>query len=101
MSDTYVPKFEDVCELMKQLATMANMDYAGTKKMVLVLDVEAIPTLYVESYLDRKILGRDELHKIDLNVVKGPVDVRETTTIQNEIFRTYVPLEQQPTVDHK
>ena len=79
----------DCRPLMLQIASMANMDYAGIRRMVLVLDVNDIPRLYVESNLDRERSEGVELEKTPLDVKLEKVDFKETTAMQNEMFRTY------------
>lgn len=41
-------------EMMRYIAKMANMEYAGITRMILVLDVEDFPRLYTSSFLDDK-----------------------------------------------
>lgn len=65
----------DTLALMRQLARMANMDHAGVRKMVLVLSVDDLPRLFVESFLDRDRCAEEMekgLHKVDLEVKSGP-----------------------------
>lgn len=51
--------YVDSCELIRALAKWANMDVAPIRRMVLVLDVDAVPVMYVESYLDETSMPQD------------------------------------------
>ena len=84
-------RFEIQVPLMKQLAEMANMEFAGINRMVLILDIDQAPTLYVESFLDVKKCQDVKLAKTDLDVKQGPVEFTDTTSVQNELYRTKVP----------
>lgn len=70
--------FVDTAAFMRVLSKMANMDVAPIRRMVLVLDVDAIPTLYVESYLDVERVDVDNLPTLDLTVIEQPVIVQAT-----------------------
>ena len=78
----------DSIPLMKQLAAMAKMDASPIKRMVLVLDVDCAPMLFVESFIDDT---GDKLADTPLIVSEEPVFV-DTTTMQNQKFRTKAPL---------
>ena len=44
--------YESSCvPLMKELARLANIEHAACRKMVLVLDIEEPPRLFVETYM--------------------------------------------------
>lgn len=77
----------DSVPLMRQLARMANMPEAGIRRMILVLDFEDTPKLYVETLFRGQ---EEELVEVRLDPPK-PLIV-DTTTFLNERFRTCVQL---------
>lgn len=79
--DTIVP--------MRQLAKMANVEMGLIRRMVLVLDVDDVPRLYTEMFLQQPT---EELTPVDLKVEERPIVVN-TTTMQNEHLKTSQPLE--------
>lgn len=73
--------------MMLQLAKMANMPEAGIRRMILVLDIDDVPRLYV----DTMFRGEEE------ELVEAPLTPQslggvDTTTFLNEQFRTAVQL---------
>lgn len=80
----------DCRPLMIQIAEMANMKLSRIKRLVLVLDIDDIPRVYVESYLK----AQPEDHKL----VSTKLEVKEeyyavdTTSMQNQKFRTHEPV---------
>lgn len=90
IEDTWHGSAVDSVSLMKQLAKMANIEACGLRRMVLVLDVNCCPMLYTEAFLDKK--NSDvELVPTELKVEEKAVAV-DTTTMQNETWRTKEPL---------
>ena len=78
----------DSLDLMRQLAKMAKIDLAPITRMVLVLEVDEIPRLLVESQVDKGV----ELGPAQLEVETGPLpDVIDLTSIQNKVFKTQIP----------
>ena len=110
----------DSIELMRQLAKLAGIPEGGFRRMVLVLDIDSIPVLYTDG-----IILKPKDVPLKLEVPEGPlkhehkrVDVQmsaglsvqqeigdslreigDTTTQQNERYRTKVPLAQQEMMD--
>lgn len=80
----------DSRDLMLQLAAMANIEQAGLRRMVLVLDIEQSPVLYTEQFLDKKSSEGVQLVPVKLNVERARVPM-DITTFQNEEYRTYAP----------
>ncbi len=74
----------DCVPLMKQLAKMANMSEAGIRRMILVLDIDCAPKLYVDSFLR----GEEE-ELVGVEVSPEPLIV-DTTTFLNEHLRTCI-----------
>jgi hypothetical protein len=82
--------------LMRQLAAMAQIPESRARRMVLVLDVDDAPKLYVEQFLDRNV--ETVLVDTPLVVAHGRVDVTmdggvtvDTTSMQNREYRTCEP----------
>ena len=71
--------------LMIALAKMAHIEASNIRRMVLVLDCDDLPRLYVETFLEK---GKLELPDTELEVAKGPLN---TTVMHNEQFRSYAP----------
>lgn len=84
----------DPFPLMKAVAAAARIPDGLARRMVLVLDVEHEPRLYVDGFLDA---GRvdpviDALAQAGLiNVKPGPNEPVNTTTVHNERFTTMRP----------
>lgn len=96
--------------LMRQLARMADMEPAPIRRMVLVLDVECVPTLFVETFLNHneEQLVNTPLAVSDVPVIVSATDIwlgktqseqtktnayemLETTSMQNMKYRTFAP----------
>lgn len=60
---------------------------AGIRKMVLVLEIDKLPTLYVESFLAQEKVK--PLTPVKLKVEEGTS--LDSTTFHNEVWRTSVP----------
>lgn len=76
MSKSY-EVFGQSIPLMMALAKMAGMEQAGIRRMVLVLDVKAQPTLYIESYMRHEVgsVNLDDLPATPLVVKEGCPEV--------------------------
>lgn len=82
-----LPPLLDCVPLMHQLAEMANIPMARCDRMVLVLDVNDLPRLYVSSHLGP---APEKLEKAKIGSVQ-PLVV-DTTTMVNELLNTRVAL---------
>lgn len=84
--------YADSVPLMKQLAKAANIELAPIRRMVLVLDCDDAPRLFVESFLQGTATDNllSELEKTELVVSNEPMII-DTTTMQNKNWRTSVP----------
>lgn len=71
---------------MMQLARMANMPEAGLRRMILVLDMDDVPKLYVDTLL------RGEEEELVATPLEAEELVVDTTTFLNENFRTATQL---------
>lgn len=86
----------DCVPLMRALSKMAGMEQAGIKRMILELSMEAIPTLYVESYM-RYAKGGPSPEADSVALPETPLVIKnidhnfDTTSIQNKQYRTYSP----------
>lgn len=83
MPQKYTVKHDPI-PLMHQLARMAGIPESRAKRMVLVLDVDACPLLFVEQYLVQEL--QEELTHTPLQVVDSTDDpvVVDVTTMQNK-----------------
>lgn len=86
------PAESDSLKLMHQLVQMAGLgglpDAPLFKRMVLVLDVDDVPRLYTEGFLEK---SEGFTEDVRVYAEEKPVIV-DTTTMQNQVFRTAVPL---------
>lgn len=101
MSEKQYDSLFDAQPLMIALAKMAGMEQAGIKKMVLVLDMDSMPTLYIESMMRyEKVEGAPEgpiLPQTEFDIIHGTVPVIDTTTMVNERLRTAkIPTQYEP-----
>jgi hypothetical protein len=73
MADKYLGAETDSIQLMRQLAKMANIEWGGFVKMVLVLSVDDMPRLFTEGVLSP--VGDEQLVpvKLEAEQVEGIV----------------------------
>lgn len=76
----------DSVPLMRQLAKMGNIPESWCKRMVLVLDVDDSPRLYIETFLDAKNSKGVALVPTQLLVEEQPMTV-DTTVMQKHTRR--------------
>lgn len=81
IADTYNGAYLDSQALIRQLAKMANVEAAGIRRMVLVVDVYEPPRLYTEHFLDKLNSQGVELSPVPMKVEEKHVDV-STTSLQ-------------------
>lgn len=85
---TYSPRPQwNSIPLMKQLAKMAGMENAGIKRMVLVLDCECLPTLYVESNLDANKM-EPLIEDVPLAVKVNSPEIEAILESERELFES-------------
>lgn len=77
----------DSTPLMRQLARMASIPWGRIRRMVLVLDVDAMPVLHCECYLT----SDEQLVETPVIVSEEPPEPFDTTNIQNKEWRTFSP----------
>jgi hypothetical protein len=77
--------------LMRQLARMANLEEGLIKKMVLVLDCDDIPRLFVETYLDTDKCQNEELVPTKLEVSDQPVIIDCQGGIEIQGYTNFPP----------
>lgn len=99
------PTEHDCRILMHQLAHMANISLAGVQRMVLVLDIEDIPKLYVKMLLQESegFLNTVPVEPITADVEVDPdtyeVKAIPTTTVHNKTLKTFAPKPSSKVVD--
>lgn len=77
----------DPIPLMRQLAEMANMPLALCRRIVLVIYVEDVPRMFIETFLNQD-KTKVQLQRTEMVVSDAPINV-DTTTMQNDTYRTH------------